>query len=156
MLLLSIAPALHHWVFCGGSLPQALIRLDGCDISPWVGVRRVYVIDRYGPGLASVVLLGSRVVVVGEIVGCQANTGHDEGRVRTSASCLYRNEAVRGIVVEETQLEGGAERERNRATERTGQLRAIRSGERCCVGKSGEVAWIGVAAAAGKAGTFSL
>ncbi len=47
-------------------------------------------------------------------------------------------------------------RERNRATERTGELRERRSGERCCVGKSGEVAWIGVAAAAGKAGTFSL
>lgn len=46
-------------------------------------------------------------------------------------------------------------RERNRAIERT-ELRERRSGERCCVGKSGEVAWIGVAAAAGKAGTFSL
>ena len=91
MLLLSISPALHHWVFGGGGLPQAVICLDRCDIPPWVGLRRVYVIDRDGPGLAPIVLLGSRVVVVGEIVRCQADTGHDDGCVRTSASWPISN-----------------------------------------------------------------
>lgn len=110
MLLLSITPALHHWVFSGSGLPQAMICLDRCDITSWIWMRSVYVTDGNGPSLAPIVLLRSRVVVVSKIVGCQADTGHNEGCVRTSASWPISNDAVRGDVVEETQLEGGAEK----------------------------------------------
>jgi hypothetical protein len=65
LLLLSEPPALHHWVLGSGSLPQAMICLYGCNVSSRVGLRGMYLIDGDGPGLASVVLLGSRVKIVG-------------------------------------------------------------------------------------------
>ena len=65
---------------------------------------------------------------------------------------LYRIKAVRGTVVEKTQLEGGAEKgkEQGDREDRTAAGEKVR--RRCCVGKSGEVARIGVATAAGKGG----
>lgn len=65
LVLLSISPALHHWVLGSGSLPQAMICLYGSNIPSRIGLRGVDLVDGNGPGLAAVVLLGSRVEVVG-------------------------------------------------------------------------------------------
>lgn len=70
-------------------------------------------VDRYWPGLASIVLLGSRIEVIGEVVRCQANAGHDSGCQDVSLVGLYQNEAERGMSVVEIERVGELRRERN-------------------------------------------
>ena len=56
-VLLSVPPALHHRVLGGGGLPQAMVCLDGSDVSSWVGMGGRHLTDGKGPGLASIVVL---------------------------------------------------------------------------------------------------
>lgn len=67
-------PLAQHWVLSHGCLSQTVdASVYRCDIPPWISIHVVHSSDGEGPILTLVVRIGSRVEVVGQIVGWEVH-----------------------------------------------------------------------------------